>query len=93
VNVGIRVLYRPNSNKLTDLYRYCGLNYDERVLPSIVNEVLKSVIAQYGASQLMSQRDQISSKIRSQLENRANNFFIVIDDVSIVDLSFSPEYT
>ena len=39
VNVGIRVLYRPNLNKLVELYRYCGLNYDERVLPSIVNEV------------------------------------------------------
>jgi hypothetical protein len=34
----------------------------------------------------MSMRDQISSKIRKQLEERAGNFFIVIDDVSITEL-------
>jgi len=92
VNIGLRVLYRPKQNKLIELYRTCGLNYDERVLPSIINETMKAVIAQYGASQLMSQRDQISNKIRGILEERASNFFIVIDDVSIVDMNFTKEY-
>jgi prohibitin 2 len=45
VDISLRVLYKPNRNKLPTLYRELGVNYDERVLPSIVNEVLKSIVA------------------------------------------------
>ena len=57
VNIGLRVLYRPEPHKLHEIYRYLGLDYDGRVLPSIVNEVLKAVIARYNASQLLTQRE------------------------------------
>lgn len=93
VNISVRVLFRPKSDQLVKIYRTLGLNFDERVLPSIVNEVLKSIVAQYSANQLLSQRDQVSGKIRRTLEERANHFNIVIDDVSIVDLHFMKEYT
>ena len=39
VNIGLRVLYRPESSRLPFLYRQLGLDYSERVLPSICNEV------------------------------------------------------
>ena len=45
INISLRVLYRPDASKLQQLYRYLGTDYDSRVLPSIVNEVLKSVVA------------------------------------------------
>ena len=50
VNVSVRVLYRPKVDKLVDIYRTQGLNFDERVLPLVVDEVCKSIIAQYSAS-------------------------------------------
>ena len=57
VNIGLRVLYRPEVNKINEIYRYLGLDYHARVLPSIVNEVLKAVVARYNASQLLTQRE------------------------------------
>ena len=39
VNMGLRVLFRPNQFDLQNLYRRLGLDYDDRVLPSICNEV------------------------------------------------------
>lgn len=52
VNITCRVLSKPKVDQLAKIYRSLGTDYDERVLPSIVNEVLKSVVAQFTASQL-----------------------------------------
>ncbi|KAK4693544.1 hypothetical protein P7C70_g8904, partial [Phenoliferia sp. Uapishka_3] len=50
VDIQVRVLHRPSVAHLPTIYRELGTDYAERVLPSIVNEVLKSVVAQFNAS-------------------------------------------
>ena len=61
VNIYLRVLSRPDEDQLPKIYQTLGTNFDDRVLPSLGNEVLKSVVAQYNADQLLSMREQISS--------------------------------
>ena len=41
-----------------------GTDWDERVLPSIGNEIIKAVVAQYNAEQLLTQRDKVSRAVR-----------------------------
>eukprot|EP00640_Fibrocapsa_japonica_P003523 CAMPEP_0113940856 /NCGR_PEP_ID=MMETSP1339-20121228/6898_1 /TAXON_ID=94617 /ORGANISM="Fibrocapsa japonica" /LENGTH=293 /DNA_ID=CAMNT_0000944819 /DNA_START=46 /DNA_END=927 /DNA_ORIENTATION=+ /assembly_acc=CAM_ASM_000762 len=93
VNLTLRVLSKPDPNNLHFIYRRLGIDYDERVLPSIVNEVSKSVVARYNASELLTKREAVSREVASLLTKRARDFGILLDDVSITHLSFSREYT
>jgi regulator of protease activity HflC (stomatin/prohibitin superfamily) len=79
VTLGIRVLHKPDPSQLVWIYRYLGTNYDERVLPSIMNECAKAVVARYNASELLTKRELVSKEISSELRKRALNFNILLE--------------
>lgn len=93
IQISLRILFRPNPNKLPYIYRRLGTDFEERVLPSIVNEVTKAVVAKYNASELLTKRELVSREIINVLSRRASDFEILLDDVSITHIAFSKEYT
>jgi prohibitin 2 len=92
VTIGIRVLHRPDPNHLVWIYRHLGTNYDERILPSLMNECAKAVVARYDANELLTKREQVSNTISEELKQRAGLFNVLLEDVAITHLAFSPEY-
>merc|ERR1712176_1502051 len=92
VNITVRALVRPVKHELPKIYRELGTDYHDRVLPSIVNEVVKQVVAQFNAAQLLTMREQVSNLIRQNLVERSLEFYIDLEDVSITDLSFGNEF-
>ncbi|MCJ1303105.1 Prohibitin-1, subunit of the prohibitin complex (Phb1p-Phb2p) [Hypocenomyce scalaris] len=93
VSLTLRVLHRPEVQMLPRIYQSLGQDYDERVLPSIGNEVLKAIVAQFDAAELITQREAVSARIRTDLLKRASEFNIALEDVSITHMTFGKEFT
>mmetsp|Transcript_43704 Transcript_43704/g.110649 ORF Transcript_43704/g.110649 Transcript_43704/m.110649 type:complete len:279 (-) Transcript_43704:130-966(-) len=92
VTIHVRMLFKPEVNGLPTIHKTLGEDYDERVLPSIANEVMKATIAQYNAEELLTQREKVSKEIREAVVARASNFNILMDDVSITHLTYGKEF-
>lgn len=92
VNMSLRFLSRPDENRLPWIFKNLGMDWEERVLPSIGNEVVKAVVAQYNAEQLLTQREKVSLAIRDNLYKRAQDFGISLEDVAITHLAFGTEF-
>lgn len=72
ISITLRVLSRPDLQHLPNIYKTLGQDYDERVLPSIGNEVLKSIVAQFDAAELITQREVVcGSRVRIFVRGRS----------------------
>lgn len=92
VTISVRVLAKPQVSKLPAIFEELGTDFYQRVLPSVINEEVKSIVAQFNVSQLTTQRELVSKLIQNRLRDRCFEFNILLDDVSITDLAPGPEY-
>ncbi|KAG5482614.1 hypothetical protein CUR178_05757 [Leishmania enriettii] len=92
VNVRLRVLFRPMADRLPQIYRTFGLDYDERILPSVSNEILKAVVAEYKAEELIQKRDAVSARVYQLMQEKVNQFGLIIEDLSLVDIQFGADF-
>ena len=93
VTIGVRLLHKPDPSQLVWIYQRLGMNYDARILPSLMNECAKAVVARYNANELLTKREQVSADVKRELQSRARVFNVILEDVAITHLSFSPEYS
>ena len=56
-------------------------------------QVLKAVVAQFDAGELITQREMVSARVNSELTSRAEQFGLILDDISITHLTFGREFT
>jgi prohibitin 2 len=59
VDIGLRVLYRPEAEKIGFIAQTIGEDFSDKVLPSIIHDTLKSVMARYNAASLLTKRNEV----------------------------------
>ncbi|MEL6438947.1 MAG: prohibitin family protein [Cyanobacteria bacterium J06621_8] len=63
-----------------------------RIITPAVAEIVKAATAQKNAEEIITKRNEIKQQIDEELKQRLDGYGIVVDDVSLVNISFSPEF-
>lgn len=75
------------------IFKTIGLTYKDKVIDPAVQEVVKAVTAKYTAVELITQREKVRNDIKQLLKERLIQYHIVVDDFSIINFKFSPQFT
>lgn len=94
VSTDIVINWHLDSGKVNKIYQNIG---DEkavldRIINPAVNEVVKASTAKYTAEEVLQKRPLLKADIDEALKIRLETYNIVLNDVSIVDVQFSPEF-
>jgi regulator of protease activity HflC (stomatin/prohibitin superfamily) len=65
----------------------------ERIINPAVEEVLKAVIAEYTAEEIITKRGEVKAGVDESLMARLTNYHIDVDDISLVHVHFSQRFS
>lgn len=91
-SVIVSVNYQLDEDKVTEMYRQVGQNYNAIVLEPAIQESIKSAISQYNAEELVTKRNEVSDKILETLSVKVNEYGLKVISVSVKNFDFSSEY-
>ncbi len=92
VNVNLAVNYRVDTSKSYSIVKNVGTNYESVLMTPAVNEVMKSIMAQYTAEQSITNRNVISTALLDELNEKLADSGIYVSDINIIDFDFSDVY-
>jgi regulator of protease activity HflC (stomatin/prohibitin superfamily) len=88
----IAVNYHVDPEQANHVYQSLRGQYSSRVIDPNVQEVVKAVTARYTAVELITQREKVREEIKSILRERLAQYHVLVDDFSIVNFRFSPQF-
>jgi len=92
VSAVIAVNYRIAKDQSYSIYKNVGNAYESVLVVPAVNEVLKAVVAQYTASEVVGERSKVSVQLDEQINAKLNGSGIFVEDLNVIDWDFSAEY-
>lgn len=92
VQAKIAINYRLDGSVVVNVYNTLGKDYANRVLSPAIQEAFKATTANFTAGELITRREEVKVKARELLKDRMERFGIIIEEINIVDLDFSPTF-
>lgn len=74
------------------LYQTVGLDFATKVIDPAFSDYIKEVVPQYRAAEILLKRDEIRTHTRDRLAQNLARYGIIVDDIYISNIAFSPEY-
>lgn len=92
VHTEIVLNYRLDGAKAAHIYKEYGFDLQDRVIMPALNESFKAVTAHYSSEELITKRDEVSTRIKEEVGTKLGKYSIGVSDISLVNFGFSAEY-
>ena len=93
VTTTVAVNYRLEEAYLLEIYKNFRQDYESRIIAPNIEESLKAATAEYAATELITNREEVKTTFLNILESRVDDFYIEILSVSVTNFQFSPSFT
>ncbi|MCX7593194.1 MAG: prohibitin family protein [Fischerella sp.] len=95
VTTEVAVNWHVDPTRVNKVYQQVG---DEQqiitgIMTPAVSEVLKAATAKKTAEEIITKRNDLKEEIDQHLKQRLAAYGVIVDDVSLVDFAFSPEFS
>jgi regulator of protease activity HflC (stomatin/prohibitin superfamily) len=85
--------YNLEAQGISEVHQRVGTLYREKLIDPAIQEVFKASTARYNARELIQDRANVKNQSVELLRSRLDDFGIRVVDLSLVNFSFSPEFT
>ena len=93
VTTTVAVNYRLEEAYLLEIYKNFRQDYEARIIAPNIEESLKAATAEYAATELITNREEVKTTFLNILEIRVDDYHIEILSVSVTNFQFSPSFT
>ena len=95
VKMEVALNWHTDPEKTNIIYQRVGEEEEiiARIINPAVSEIVKAATAQKNAEEIITKRTELKQQIDVELKERLNDYGILVDDVSLVNIAFSPEFT
>ncbi len=93
VKVLYSINYQISKQDASTIYKTIGINYYDVVMLPRIEEIVKSVIADYTAETLINNRSELSIRIYDNILNELRTYNIEVLSANVEDLDFSEAFT
>jgi regulator of protease activity HflC (stomatin/prohibitin superfamily) len=94
VKTAVQVSYQVDGNKVNELFKLVQdqQTFNDIIVPSTVAESLKVVTAKYTGEELVLKRGEVKNAIEKELQEKLNQYFLIVKSVNIVNFEFSASF-
>lgn len=92
VETTIAVNYHFEPADVVKIYSKLSRDYEAVIIDPNVQDAVKNATAQFTAPELIQQRPNVEAMISGRLKQELGNYYIVVDNVLIVNFAFSQQF-
>jgi prohibitin 1 len=94
VKMNVALNWSIDPQKVNEVYQSIGDSEQvvQRIIFPAVSEVVKAATAKKNAEEIITKRTELKDEIDRELQARLQDYGLIIRDISLVDVAFSPEF-